>query len=209
MSKIHFTIPIPTFIESLIVYFLLRYRKKHFGFAFRRIKLITDKKVDAKHRYAIVDPQDYQKLSQYPWQLFEKRGKCYATVFYEGNILYMHRFIMKAPEGQIIDHRNREGLDNRKANLRFATHSQNNCNKKPSTKNATSKYRGVRKRKDSRKYYADIGYNGKTIPLGSFDNELEAARAYDEAAEKYHGEFAVLNFDEDNHPDEIAAHLTG
>jgi hypothetical protein len=97
MSKIHFTIPYPTFIESIVVYFLLRYRKKHYGFAFRRIKLITNEHVDDKQRYTIVDQDDYQKLAGYPWQLFEnKSGSFYAVWFNNGRFIKMHRVIMNA-----------------------------------------------------------------------------------------------------------------
>ena len=188
-------IKVPAIIESVIVYFLLRHRKKHKGYAFRRIKLINGK-VKQKIQYAVVDPEDYQKLSQYDWQFFEKNTRCYAAVFCDGGILYMHRFIMNASKGQIIDHRNNEGLDNRKANLRFATISQNNYNKKPVTKNNTSRFRGVQKKKGRNKYHASIGCNGKHIYLGTFYNEEDAARAYDEAAKKYYGEFAILNFEE-------------
>jgi hypothetical protein len=186
MSKISFQISYPTFIESIVVFFLLRHRKKKFGYTFRRIKLTQGK-------YAIVDPDDVQMLSQYDWHLLERKGSCYAAAIVEGIILYMHRLVMNAPKGSIVDHHNRESLDNRKANLRFATRSQNACNKKI-TKKGTSKYRGVSIEKKSNKWQAIIYYNRMRKHLGLFKNEEDAARAYDAAAKIYHGEFAMPNF---------------
>jgi len=190
MSKISFQISYPAIIESIVVFFLLRYRKKRYGFAFRRIKL-------TKGKFAIVDPDDYQKLSRYDWQLFESKGKSYAAMFDDGKIVYMHRFIINAPCGRIVDHHNRESLDNRKVNLRFATHSQNCCNKKI-LKKGTSEYRGVSLIKKSNKWQAVIYYNGTRKHLGLFENQQDAARAYDNAAKKYHGEFAMLNFPDES-----------
>ncbi|MGB8225740.1 MAG: AP2 domain-containing protein, partial [Sedimentisphaerales bacterium] len=83
-------------------------------------------------------------------------------------------------------------LDNRKSNLRLATRSQNNCNRKQ--KKGTSKYRGVCYNKRTKKWRAAISFNGMYKHLGFFDSEEEAGRAYDEAAKIYHGEFASLNF---------------
>ncbi len=194
MSKINVQIHYPTFIEKTVVYFLLRHRKKRHGFAFRRIKLMTTDDIDKKYRYALVDPEDYRQLSKYPWQFYEGKKNNRAAVRYYGNtIIYMHRQIMNAPKGSIVDHKNRNSLDNTRGNLRFATPSQNACNTRRREK-GSSQYRGVRFEKDKRRWQAVIRYNGIRRHLGYFDSEEEAARAYDAAARIHHKEFAVLNF---------------
>jgi len=191
---INFRIKVPALLERIGVALLLRRRKKHYGIAFRRIKLITGKPVAPEHQFAIVDPDDYQKLAQYDWQLFESKSKNFYAVWFDGiKIVKMHRVIMNAPAGKIIDHRDRDGLNNTKQNLRFATPSQNCCNcRRP--KNCNSKYRGVCFHKHIKKWRAEIHYNGIREHLGYFENEEDAAKAYDQAAKIYHGEFAVLNF---------------
>ena len=93
----------------------------------------------------------------------------------------------------MIDHINHNGIDNRKANLRVATRAQNNRHTKKRIK-SRSKYKGIYFDRRDRVWYARITTNGKTKHLGSFKDEIEAAKAYDEAARKYHGEFAGLNF---------------
>jgi hypothetical protein len=198
MSKVNvsFNFHYPTIIEKTVLYFLLPHRKKHKGFAFRRIKLMTTDDVDKKYRYTLVDPDDYQKLSKYPWQLVETICKTYyAARLDKGRIVHMHRVIMDAPKGILVDHRNRNGLDNTKRNMRFATRAQNSCNRVRAVK-GTSKYRGVYYGKREKKWHAAICFNGKRMHLGYFTDELEAAKAYDAAARVYHGEFAVLNFPE-------------
>jgi hypothetical protein len=105
----------------------------------------------------------------------------------------MHREVIDIPQGLVCDHTNHNGLDNRKTNVRPATSSQNSCNARKRTK-TISRYRGVSRDASSNRYRARIKLNGRQIHLGTFDDQEQAAKAYDAAAKKYHGEFAVLNF---------------
>ena len=189
MPKAYLPILYPLFIKRFCVWLLLRYRKRNYGFAFRLIPL-------TQGQFAVVDPQDFDQLNEFKWHAKKHRNTSYAvrSVSQNGiNInINMHRLILNAPVGSIVDHKNRNGLDNRKENLRFATPAQNAANRAKVRGLGSSIYKGVKR--DGARWRADITHNCLHEHLGSFVNEIDAAKAYDEAAKKFHGEFAVLNF---------------
>lgn len=151
-----------------------------------------------KGQFAQVDDEDFDYLNQFKWRCVNNYAvrEDYAHIKKGGNgktvSTSIHREILKAADGQIIDHIDRNGLNCQKSNLRFANRSQNGANRK-STAGSTSKYLGVHFDKWSGKWRAAITYNKKCLNLGRFNCEVEAAKKYNEAAIEYHGEFANLN----------------
>jgi hypothetical protein len=185
------TITIPDWLDRICAWPMMRYRQYRYGYPFRKIPL-------GEGRFTIVDPQDFYRLSFFHWTLDGKKENIYAirnliSANEKTKIIRMHREIMQAPAGLFVDHRNNNGLDNRRSNLRPATHSQNMQNR-GKRKNAGSIFMGVSFDKWTGKWKARIRSDGKKMYLGRFDIEIDAAKAYDEAARKYHKEFARLNF---------------
>jgi hypothetical protein len=147
--------------------------------------------------YSVKIDDEFEKLiTAFNWKVyrFNKKGSpeiLYAQCNVAGKPVYMHRLILDC-SGKEIDHINRDGLDNRKENLRIATRSQNSANK-PSY-GGSSKFKGVCKANTkSVRYRAWIMKNKKSIYLGSFKTEIEAAVAYNKAAFDAWGDFAMLN----------------
>lgn len=139
--------------------------------------------------FVLVDEEDFEKLNQWKW--YYNTG-C-AVRGYPRRIL-MHREIMGNPVGKEVDHINMNRLDNRRANLRIVTRSQNLLNRNKQ-KNNTSGFKGV-SWKDGR-WYVQLGVGKKkNLVLGYFDDIQEAAKAYDIAAKKFYGKVARLNYEE-------------
>jgi len=147
-------------------------------------------------KFAIVDDEDYERLSRFKWYTGKSRNTFYAvrSVKIMGKWITrkMDRDILNVPIGFQVDHINRNGLDNRKVNLRTCTLAQNVRNRK--TPKHSSKYKGVSWFKITKKWRAYIYPNNKFISLGYFMNEIDAAKAYDNKAKELFGEFACLNF---------------
>lgn len=146
----------------------------------------------------LIDEDDFEELSKFNW-VVNNNGYTYS-----GKIGLMHRKILRAVKGQIVDHINRNKLDNRKSNLRFATNYQNwnlNCVIKKDWR-YVSKYKGVtiyeRKRKNNSllSWQALIKYRRINLFIGEFKREKDAAKAYDRMAYFLFGEYAYLNFPE-------------
>lgn len=132
-----------------------------------------------------IDIEDIEMVKPLKWGI---DGSGYAVSRVDGKTTGMHKFLL--PGNQEVDHINNDRLDNRKSNLRGATHLQNSKNKKPGKNNKTG-YKGVCFKRN--RFVAQICVNQKVKHLGYFATPEEAATAYNEAAKTYHGEFAFLN----------------
>ncbi|MGD0785393.1 MAG: HNH endonuclease [Sedimentisphaerales bacterium] len=241
MQKSSFPYYYPDIVAHICVWILLRYRKYKYGWPFRKIKLSSGK-------FVIVDPEDFETLNQYNWYEKNNGYTYYAErkeriqdaghrTQYTGHsrrnarkrTVRMHRQIMNLspfdtaqgrPDKKVVDHINRHGWDNRKANLQVVSQQENTWNSLRGVGQGKSKYKGVgysssflrcgektkrgslRCGSDSnerKKWKATLCHKGKKIHLGYFENEIDAAKAYDEAAKLFRGRFAVLNFNDCSH----------
>lgn len=143
-------------------------------------------------KVALVDDEDYDWLSPYSWR-YNNNG--YARTVVYGNStrkdMYMHRMILRADQGMIVDHINGDKLDNRRDNLRKVSAQENSANS--AKKSKRNQYKGATWSRVSRKWMAQISHNYTYYYLGLFDTEEEAAHAYNEKAVELFGDYARLN----------------
>jgi hypothetical protein len=137
---------------------------------------------------ALVDTEDYPRLSKYRWRAKQIDGLWYA---YSANNA-MHRELLTPGPGVCVDHINHDGLDNRRENLRLASHAENMANKKRPCTNKSG-FKGVSFAPQLNKWYASIKIHGKSLNLGYYLDKIAAANAYDEAAKHHFGNFAHTN----------------
>lgn len=153
---------------------------------------------------AWVDDEDYERLMQHKWFAW-RNGRCWYASRHsptdtagKRTAILMHREILNAPPELEVHHVEGESspgcIHNWRENLRLVTPKQNNQGLKRKIEGASSRYRGVSWREDVQKWRAYIKVDGRELHLGYFDNQEDAARAYDAAARKHFGEFAAPNF---------------
>ena len=149
-----------------------------------------------QNQVALVDDKNHEWLNQFKWIAARMGGRWHAVRSREGggnNIPeYMSRFIVGATDGEIVDHIDRDGLNNLEDNLRKCTRQQSSCNRVGKS-DSTSRFKGVSWENSRNKWHVSICANGKRMMIGRFDCETEAAGAYDRKAQELHGEFAYLN----------------
>mgnify|MGYP003392956036 CR=1 FL=1 len=153
--------------------------------------------------FTMVDDEDFEIINKFKWNCSTNRSKLPYVQRYtpflnkKRSCIKLHRQIMSAKEGQYVDHINGNSLDNRKVNLRICTNKENSRNSRIS-RNNTSGYKGVIWNKRNKNWRARIGLEGKMFDLGSYKNKEDAAKAYNDGAIKYYGEYANLNIIKDS-----------
>lgn len=162
----------------------------------------------AAGRVALVSERDYKFVSLYRWYVWEikREGRrtngpyAVTTINCDGRrvTVFMHKMLTGYAR---TDHRDHDGLNNQRANLRPATSVQNGQNSRPNLRKGSSQYKGVYwYGRRNNQWFARIRDNGKQVHLGGFRSEEEAALAYDAAALRLHGPYAVLNFPQVKRP---------
>lgn len=150
--------------------------------------------------FAVVDACDFERLNRHKWCALSAGHTCYAVRSENRRTILMHREIMHPPKGMVVDHIDGNGLFNRQSNLRVCTQAQNGYNRAPSRRR-TSRFKGLYYCRRKRKWIAEIIFNKHKTHIGTFADEVEAARARDRKAVELHGVYAFLNFPDEWPPE--------
>lgn len=145
---------------------------------------------------AIVDLNDLELVKQFHWYAHKSGNTHYVRTKKNGRHT-LHRLLMQPLKNEVVDHINGNGLDNRRANPRNVSSQQNSFNTRKQS-GTSSRFKGLYFEKNKGKWKAQIGHNYKRFHLGYFDNEFEAALAYDKRALELFGPYARLNFPGNN-----------
>lgn len=154
------------------------YKEKNFAYG-----------IDKQGNKFYFDLEDFDRVSSHNWYM---RDKGYFYGHANRTYISLHRFVMNASKGTIVDHKDRNPANCRKSNLRFCTRSTNEANK-TKRKGFTSKYKGVCWDKSRNRWLSYVRCKGKLYRLGTYKDEKEAAVQYNIKAKELFGEFAVLN----------------
>jgi hypothetical protein len=164
-----------------------------------KLKKINISTAKRPRKYTLVDDEDFEYLNQWKWYPHIVSGKYYARRSktkdeiednpHESKSIYMHRVIIKCPEGYEIDHIDMNPLNNQKSNLRVCRSYENACNKKKQSK--LFRYKGLAK--SGNRWTSKIRFKNKIYYLGLYKFKKDAAKAYNCAAKILHGEYAYLN----------------
>ena len=154
-----------------------------------------NKYIQLKHGTAIIDEQDFDRINQYKWNSVDNDGmgkRYYAACKIRGMTVYMHRMVMGAQSGEMVDHIDGNGLNNSRRNLRFVVPSQNNMNQRVREDN-TSGHKGISWCPDREKYQVYVNIDRKRKSLGRYRTLEEAIYVRDRAVKEHYGEFAREN----------------
>lgn len=157
------------------------------------------KKIDVStpkfpNTFALVDDQDFDFLSQWKWYRHGDGRKGYVQRRESGRTISMHRVILGATDGEFVDHRDGDGLNNQRSNLRICNLRDNARNIRKTSNRKSSRFLGVHFDRARKAFVGQVRVMRKLVWFGRFQAEEEAAIARDAAAILHHGEFASLNF---------------
>lgn len=144
-------------------------------------------------KVALVSDEDFEVMNQHKWHTLKSKLTFYAIRPGETAPIYMHRQILNAGKGDYTDHKDCDGLNNQRENIRLCSQSQNNGNQRPQSRKCSSKFKGVSFDKRTENWEAHIKINGRKKFLGYHPTEEEAAVVYNAKAIELFGQFARPN----------------